>query len=100
MTLIGMWIGIAPFVPLDLSSIKLNNFIMGAIVAAASYRLPRGKTWQRWVGVIFGLWVCLSACFPAFVRGSGYLWNNFGSGTLIALAGILAMARHPVRKHA
>lgn len=100
MTLIGVWIAVAPFVPLNLASVKLNNLIMGMIAAAASYRIPKGKEWERWLGVIFGIWVSVASLIPHFITGSAYLWNNYGSGALIALAGICAMAKSPVGKHA
>ncbi len=96
MTLLGIWIGLAPFAPLDLASVKLNNFVMGLLAAAVAYQLPKSKEWERWVGIIFGIWVAIASCIPHFIVGSAYLWNNFGSGTLIALAGICARAKTPI----
>ncbi len=93
MTLIGMWIALAPFVPLDLSTVKFNNMIMGAIAALASYLLPKRKFWERWVGMIFGVWIFIAACFPDLTTGSSYLWNNYGSGMMIAIAGLLSVRK-------
>ncbi len=94
--LIGAWVAVAPFVPLDLSTVKFNNMIMGALAALASHLLRKKKSWERWVGMIFGTWVFIAACIPNLTTGSAYLWNNYGSGILIALAGIFAVRKYRV----
>jgi hypothetical protein len=93
MTFIGVWIAVAPFVPMDLSTVKFNNMIMGAIATLASYLLPKRKLWERGVGMIFGIWIFVASLIPALTAGSGYLWNNFGSGILISFAGLLAVRK-------
>ena len=93
MTFIGVWIAVAPFVPMDLSTVKFNNMTMGVIAALASHLLPKRKLWERWVGMIFGIWIFVASLIPALTAGSGYLWNNFGSGILICFSGLLAVRK-------
>jgi hypothetical protein len=90
---IGVWVALAPFVPMNLSTVKFNNMVMGAIAALTSYLLPKRKLWERSVGMIFGIWIFVASLIPALTAGSGYLWNNFGSGILITFAGLFAVRK-------
>lgn len=91
--IIGIWIALSPFVPMSVSTVKFNNMVIGAIAALASYLLPKRKRWERWVGMIFGIWIFVASLIPSLTAGSGYLWNNFGSGILIQFAGLFAVRK-------
>ncbi len=94
--LIGVWVALAPFVHMDVSTVKFNNMIMGSIALLVSYLLPKKKGWERWVGMIFGLWIFIAACIPGLTTGSAYFWNNYGSGVLIAFAGLFSVRKWSV----
>ncbi len=91
--IIGMWIALAPFVPMSVPTVKFNNMVMGPIAALASHLLPKRKLWERGVGTIFGIWIFVASLIPALTAGNGYFWNNFGSGVLIFFAGIFAVRK-------
>lgn len=91
--IVGIWIALAPFVPMSVSTVKFNNMVMGAIAALASHLLPKRKLWERGVGSIFGIWIFVASLIPTLTAGSGYLWNNFGSGILISFAGFFAVRK-------
>jgi sulfite exporter TauE/SafE len=98
--ILGLWIGVAPFLLTDVSSVKLNNILAGAIVAVVGWYIAKEKAWQRWLTIILGAWMFVAGFIPGLVEGSGYLWNNLLAGILIAIGGFAAMSATAVVKHA
>ncbi len=98
--MLGVWLALAPLVSLDIPSVRMNNFIVGILVAFESGYAPVKKNWEWGVGLAAGLWVTLSTFFPVFLKGDGYFWSNVISGVLIFTSGWFALAGLPVEKHA
>lgn len=98
--LLGIWLMLAPFVSMDMSSVKLNNLYIGVLAAVVSGYTPTRKARGCWLGIAAGVWIAFSSFFHLFVQGAGYFWNNVVSGVLIFTSGSLARASSPIEKHA
>ena len=97
---LGVWLGLAPLVAMDLPSVKLNNLLMGVIAAVVSGYTPVKKSGECWPALIAGIWLAFSSSFRFFVEGNGYLWNNCVCGILISVSGLLVMENFPAQKPA
>jgi hypothetical protein len=98
---LGVWLALAPFVRLDVPSVKLNNFFIGVLAAIVSADAPvRRKVWGSWLGLAAGVWVALSSWFQFCVAGDGYRWSNVVSGVLIFASACSILVSIPVEKHA
>jgi len=97
---LGVWLAVAPFSPLDVPWIMLNNIFVGVAAVLASGSIPIKKVKLSWLGVAAGTWVVLSTYFRIFVTGEGYLWNNIISGVFILMAGSLALVSSPSWRNA
>ncbi len=89
--LLGAWIFISAFMEFSPTLNLWNDLVIGAIVAYVSYTILKDKPWQAWLGIIMGLWLVVAAFIPAMQVGSGYLWNDVISGTLLMIAGFAAV---------
>lgn len=98
--ILGVWLSIAPFVSLDISSVKLNNLFVGVLAAIVSGYTPAKKLWECWLGFAAGVWLAISSSIQFFVQGEGYLWNNIIAGALIFTSGMLVAVSEPVGKRA
>lgn len=96
--ILGLWLAVAPFVPMDIPSVKINNVLIGAIVAAVGWYIPKEKSWQRWVAIIVGTWMFIAGLTPWFEVGYVYLWNNVISGLLIAVGGLALIEGRQVKE--
>ena len=98
--IIGIWLLLAPFVSMDVPSVKLNNLYIGVLAAVVSGYTPTKNEWGCWLGIAAGVWIAFSSFFHLFVQGTGYLWNNVVSGVLIFASGTIASASSPTKKQA
>jgi hypothetical protein len=98
--ILGLWLAVVPFLAMDTLSVKLNNALVGLVVAIVAWYVPKEKSWQRWSAMILGVWVFIASFFPGLLEGSPYLWNNLISGLLIAIAGFAVLGKISVAKHA
>ena len=98
--ILGVWLSIAPFVSLDVSSVKLNNLFVGVLAAIVSGYTPARKLWECWLGFVAGVWIAFSSSIQFFVQGENYLWNNAIAGALIFTSGMLVVVSEPSGKHA
>lgn len=95
-SILGVWLALAPIVPMDASLVKLNNLFIGVLAAVVSSTTPIVATiWESGLGVAAGAWVAFSSSFPFFSAGRGYLWSNIASGLLILASAHLAARKNP-----
>ncbi len=88
---VGAWLALAPLVPLDVPSVKLNNVYMGVLAAVMSAHTPTKATWRCWLGIAAGAWVAFSSFFKFFVEGNGYLRSNMLSGVVIFTVALIGL---------
>lgn len=86
--LLGIWYLVSPWI-LQASAAMWNGIIVGIIVAICAYMFPAEKSWQKWLGVLMGIWAIIAAFF--LTQGTGFVWNNVIVGILIAIAGFAAL---------
>ena len=98
--ILGLWLALAPFISMDVPSVKLNNILVGLIVAAVNWYVPKEWTWQRWTAMILGAWIFVAGFIPGLAGGSDYVWSNLISGLLIAISGFTGHGKSPAAKHA
>lgn len=96
--ILGLWIAVAPFVSMDVDSVKINNLLFGLIVAIVSWHIPKEGTRQRWSTMILGAWIFVAGCTPALVEGNVYLWNNLISGLLISMCAITLFLNQEIKQ--
>jgi sulfite exporter TauE/SafE len=97
-SVLGVWLAVAPFVPMDTPSVKINIFLVGAIIATVGSYVPKEKFWQRWLAIIIGTWLFITSLTPWFVEGRVYLWNNIISGVIAAISGLALIERSQAKK--
>ena len=97
---LGVWLAVAPGIPMDAPWNKLNNIYLGVLAAFVSGSIPIKKPWASWLGMAAGIWVASSTYFNIYVTGLGYLWSNTISGVLIFIAGSLTLVNFPQERNA
>ena len=84
--ILAVWGIIAGFV---LSSLTVNNIIIGIIIAVLGLLLTKTKAFAGWISFILGLWWIVSGIIPS-IEGKTAQWNNFIVGiVLIIVVGLL-----------
>lgn len=100
---LGLWLAVAPLLAWDVTSNKVNNALVGLIVALVAWYVPADRPWLRWGCTVVGSWMFTASFFPCLAEGSAYGWNNLVSGTailLIAAGGYaLRQTRQPEPSH-
>ncbi len=98
--ILGIWLALAPFVAMDVYSVRLNNMTIGILVAWGCGDTPTEKAWKGGLGCIAGIWVALSTFFRVFWAGPGYQWSNVIAGFLILTSGCSMLAEPRDEKYA
>jgi SPW repeat len=93
--LAGIWMVIAPFVPMSLYGNAWNDWIVGVIVAVLGFSLP-DHGWQRWLAGFVGLWLIASGFIPGLRLTGGMYTNDIVAGILLIIAGFSATRPHHV----
>ncbi len=96
--LFGLWLLLAPFVEMDIASIKVNNALIGAIISTIGLYSINRKSCLRWLAVIAGIWMLFVGATPWFTEGNPYIWNNILSGLLITICGLALIDRKQIMK--
>jgi uncharacterized RDD family membrane protein YckC len=86
-SILGLWLIIVAFLGFGPSGNLWNDLVVGLIVAVTSLTILKEKPWQGWLAVIFGAWMIIAAFVPTLIDGTGYVYNDFISGIIIAIAG-------------
>ncbi len=98
--LLGIWLAVAPLIPLNTTWMELGNLYVGTLAAFLSASFPVKKVWLSWLGLAAGAWTAISSRIYSFQTGEGYLWNNVICGALIFLSAVLAVASVSAEKEA
>lgn len=88
-SIMGLWVAVSPFIPIDLESVKINNLLFGLLITLTAWDIKKTKIFYRWVSIILGIWLFFSGCIPILVIEPLYFWNNFISGILIFTSGLM-----------
>jgi hypothetical protein len=89
--ILALWLAAAPFVAMDVPSVKLNNILVSMIIAWIAWYMDTVRVWAKRPTMIIAGWMILAGFVPALTEGPGYLWNNLVSGSLLVLGGVAAL---------
>jgi hypothetical protein len=100
--LVGIWMVIAPFVPMGLYGNAWNDWIGGVIVAVLGFSMPADHGWRRYLAGVVGLWMIASGFIPGLRLAGGMFTNDIILGILLIIAGFSATRHHhtPMTTHA
>jgi hypothetical protein len=94
--LAGIWMVIAPFVPMSLTGNAWNDWIVGIIAAVVGFSMASEQGWQRWLAGFVGLWLVASGFIPMLRLQGGMYTNDIAAGILLVIAGFSATRHHHV----
>lgn len=84
--LVGIWLIIAPFI-FGYSTVAMMNdsVITGIVVAilAVIGLTIASETWSRWLNVIAGIWLIISAAVYSAAESPALIWNAIVMGVLV-----------------
>jgi Na+/citrate or Na+/malate symporter len=89
--LLGVWLILAGFIVKVANANRFDDLIVGLAVVFFGMLLSRVREVRGWLSYIFGAWMIVAAFIPAFLVGTGHVWNNVIVGILIAAAGFSAL---------
>lgn len=89
--LLGVWLMVAGSVIKAANGNLVINLSVGLVVVFFGMLLSRVRKVRGWLSYIFGAWMIIAAFMPAFLVGTGHVWNNVILGILTATAGFTAL---------
>lgn len=92
---LGLWMILTPFLGFGPLGYAWNDWAVGVITTLVGFSLPVGG--QRWVAVVFGIWLFISGFIGGLLATPGVWWNNIIVGVLFAIAGFAALPHPPHR---
>lgn len=102
--LAGVWLMASPFVfGYTTAAMMRDGVITGIIVAVLAIvgLTIASETWSRWLNILAGIWLILSAAAYSFAESPVLIWNNVIVGVLIIAFSSWSMnaVRHRERQH-
>ncbi|NPV88186.1 SPW repeat protein [Coprothermobacteraceae bacterium] len=91
-SLVGVWYLVSPWIVKTAIGAMWNSIVVGILSATCAYYYSPEKSWQRWLGILLGIWVVIAAFIDPLKTGPGYMWNNVLVGMLIVVAGLAAIS--------
>ncbi len=91
--LAGIWMVIAPFVPMSLYGSAWNDWVVGVIAAVLGFSMPSSQGWPRWLAGFVGLWLVAAGFIPGLRLQGGMYTSDIVAGILLIVAGFSA-TRH------
>ena len=83
----GLWLVLAPFILNYTGSPRVNDIVVGLIVAVVGVirTLAVERTaWISWVNIILGIWLIVAPFFLGYSGVSSALWNDVILGIIVA----------------
>jgi len=88
---LGVWLILAGFIVKAANANRFDDLIVGLAVVFFGMLLSRVREVRGWLNYLFGVWMIIAAFIPAFLVGTGHVWNNVIVGILMAAAGFSAL---------
>lgn len=99
--ILGVWLVIAPFVGVGMTSdaAAWNSYVAGVAVAIlAGAAIARPQAWEEWVNLLIGLWLVLAPFVLGFTDQPGPMWNQIVIGLLIGADALWAAVQYSPRR--
>ncbi len=91
--LAGIWMIVAPFVPMTASGNMWNDFVTGFIAAVLGFSMV-GEGWRQALAGIVGILLIGAGFVPALRMTSGMYTVDVVGGILLVIAGFAATRHH------
>jgi hypothetical protein len=82
----GVWLIIAPFIlHYSTPGVMWNSVILGIIVGVLEIvgLAAPSESWSRWLNIVAGLWLIVSAAIYSYSGSVALLWDNVIVGVLV-----------------